>query len=66
MHDDVKLDSDFMFREVLPSLCAYACFAESDVCRFLPLVDSSLYFSSFVDPLFLKLLGVDAGFVECL
>ncbi|RLE76121.1 MAG: hypothetical protein DRZ80_01615 [Thermoprotei archaeon] len=66
MHDDVKLDSDFMFREVLPSLCAYAFFAESDVCRFLPLVDSSLYFSSFVDPLFLKLLGVDAGFVECL
>ena len=55
-----------MLREVLPSLCAYMYFADRDICRFLPLVDSSLYLVDQIDPLFLKLLRVDARYVKCL
>ncbi|GEM_PF-2368932 len=62
----MKLDLDLALRETIPSLCAYTYFADSDTCRFLPLVDSSLYLSSQIDPLFLKLLGIDTRYIKCL
>ncbi|RLE65771.1 MAG: hypothetical protein DRJ38_03170 [Thermoprotei archaeon] len=57
----MKLSLDLMLKEVLPSLCAYIYFADRDICKFLPLVYSSLYLAGQIDLLFLKLLGVDAA-----